>query len=771
MSSRLATLGIRVAAVGFMPACALVLPSPAFADGVRVNLPAMPMTEALEHIRNQTGARINSDPDAIRGLTSVPIIGAHDAWAAVRQATRGTKLTVTHARDGSILIVNDVVVIAHRDEAETSVMVRGSTTSSRTGESLRDQPRNIQVISSKLLAEQQAQSLPDALRDAGGVTVNTATVQGGVSYTVRGMLTGGAVNGLPTPSTGTFAAGSTQPVANIERLEVLKGPNAILLGGDSLGGTVNIVTKKPSADERLYVSTEVGSYGAIRGTVDADQAITSDGRVSARIIATAATADHNFGGYRGNEDYLYTPSVRYKDAETDIIASITLGNQYFGMVPYTLYDTKAHAPMPIPAGVPLVGGKDQYINISSQIYDLQVKQVVTPWLTVVGHWQHQNSSLKIQQYSPFAVLAPNTLLISRSGVRQTSKNDSIDGYVRIHVETGPVDHKLILGGMSTNFDIEQYDSNQGGFGVYNYVTKVPALPPIASNYFPFYNSTGYQRSYYAQYLAKVWKLALMASARKTESSIVSAQINKAANTYHSNGATTPTFGAVLSLTGNLSIYGTFAYGFSPSFVTDRNLNLLPDTHSRNAEGGIKLDLLQKRVLVNASWFRLSQTNYKVPDPTNTRYYINLPGQLGQGIDTSITGEPLKGLLVSGSFTRTEYSFLTPIPSLGTTVTLQPRDQYNAYVSYRHRVADHVTAGLGGGVYGRSSVAIDRFGVYRIGPSNQVDLNTFLTVGKLDLNLGVRNIFDRQNYGPTTALTYVPLGEPRTWRLTVGYRFR
>lgn len=772
MFRRRTMLGLRVAAIALVPVSAWVLPDAAAAQDRRVTLPSMPLPEAIARIREQTGATINADPDAVRGLTAAPVTEARNAMAAIRQATRGLRLAVSRQHDGSILIVNDILVVAHRDEAETSVMVRSTTTSTRTGETLRDQPRNVQVLSAKLLAEQQAQSLPDALRNAGGVTVNAATVQGGVSYTVRGLSTGGAVNGLPTPSNSTFAAGSTQPIANVERLEVLKGPDAILLGGDSLGGTVNIVTKKPSADERLYVSSEVGSFGAVRGTVDANRSISADDSISARIIATAASADRNFGGYRGNEDYLFAPSVRYKKDGTDIVLSITAGDQIFGMVPYTLYDTTKKAPIAIPKGVPLVGGRDQYSQVTSTIYDAQVRQEVGSWLTVVGHWQHQNASLFLSQYSPFALLAPNQLLISSSGIKQRSTNNAVDGYVRIAVNTGPVEHKLIAGGMATSFDTTQDGANNGSMRPYNYVTKSPALPALANSFSFANNAVGTQTAYYAQYLVKYWKLALLASVRHTNSDSVVSIARQPVRQYTSNGATTPSYGAVVEVTDTLSVYGSLAFGFIPSFQFDRFRNLLPDTRTRNAETGFKLDLFDKRVLVNASWFRLSQSNYKVADPVNRNFFINLPAQLAKGIDVSVSGEPLKGLTVSGSFTRTEYSLLTANNrNLGNTVVLQPRDQYNAYASYRHTVSNDVTAGLGAGVYGRSSAAIDMLGLYRIGPALQTDLNGFLTIGKLDLNLGVRNLFDRQNYGPTTATTYVPLGEPRTWRLTVGYRFR
>ncbi len=83
----------------------------------------------------------------------------------------------------------------------------------------------------------------------------------------------------------------------------------------------------------------------------------------------------------------------------------------------------------------------------------------------------------------------------------------------------------------------------------------------------------------------------------------------------------------------------------------------------------------------------------------------------------------------------------------------------------------MTAGVGAGVYGRSSAAVDKLGKVWIGPTNQVDLNTFLTIGKLDVNFGVRNVLDRVNYGVTSGTNYVPARRAPHWRLTLGYRFR
>ncbi|MDE0880730.1 MAG: hypothetical protein OSB00_19035, partial [Sphingomonas bacterium] len=160
MNRRLPLAGT-IAITGIAVASVIVSPSALSAQTRSITLPAMPLDQALQRIAAETGEQINIDPDAVRGLISRPVVDARDAADAVRQATRGLPIARQQADDGSMTVASDIIVTARRDEAETSVLVRGATTSSRLGQSLRDQPRNTQVISSKLLKDQQAQTLTE----------------------------------------------------------------------------------------------------------------------------------------------------------------------------------------------------------------------------------------------------------------------------------------------------------------------------------------------------------------------------------------------------------------------------------------------------------------------------------------------------------------------------------------------------------------------------------------------------------------------------------
>lgn len=761
-------LSIHLATAGII-ASVIALPNAAAAQDRTLSLPAQPLRDALEKIATWSGKPVNIDPDAVKGLTSRPVSDARDADDAVTQATRGLPIARDQDADGNPTVANDILVVARRDEAETSVLVRSATTSSRLGQSLRDQARNTQVISSKLLKDQQAQTLSEALTNAGGVVLNQATVQGGVSFSVRGFSSNGAINGLPSAGSSSFASGATQSLANIERIEVLKGPDAILLGGDSLGGTINIVTKKPSIEERLYVSGDTGSFGLIRGTIDANRAISADNRWSARIIATAASADRNFGGYRGNEDYLFAPSLRYKNGVTDVVLSSTFSTQIFGMVPYTVLNPATGKPYNVAFNRPLLGGREQFTRNGNTQVNLEVTQKVTDWLTVVARGQHTESRFSLAQYSPFALLAPGLLLVNSSGVRQQLNMDVVDTYARANFDTGVFNHKIVAGYTHLDNRTSALDATDGTFLPYPFLTPT-ALPPLANRY-SFSNSEfRKQDGFYGQYQLGFWKVHLVAGLRHNKTDVLStiANRNVLRTTRIKTDITTPNYGAVVDITDKFSVFGTLAYGFLPTFNSGVGGIRLPDIKTRNAETGIKWDLFEDRMVLNASYFSIRESN-RIRRIGN--FDTATPGILGRGIDINLSGEPIRGLSIVAAYTRTNYRFLSFDPRIGGIVNAQPRDVYSLYSSYRHTVSRDVTAGLGAGVSGRSSSAVDSLGVYRLGGTLQADLNAFAMIGKFDINVGVRNVFDRQNYFPTIASTYVPLGEPRNWRVSVGYRFK
>lgn len=135
----------------------------------------------------------------------------------------------------------------------------------------------------------------DALARVPGVTVNQNGSYGGVaSVRIRGasgehtlVLINGVVTNDPSSPGGGFNF-ATLDVANIERIEVLRGPQSTLWGTDAIGGVVNIVTKRPAPGFGGNVFAETGSYGTLRGGGDIEF---GDERYDVRLAAVRHDTD------------------------------------------------------------------------------------------------------------------------------------------------------------------------------------------------------------------------------------------------------------------------------------------------------------------------------------------------------------------------------------------------------------------------------------------------------------------------------------------------
>ena len=158
-------------------------------------------------------------------------------------------------------------------DADQAYVIHSASSATKTNTSLKEIPQSIQVINAQVIEDQQALTISEALRNVSGiVTNNTLVAPVYESVLVRGFKGDFMQDG----SNLYLNTGDRESLVNVERIEVLKGPNAIIYGGNSgspEGGAINLVSKMPEKEAFGRIDITTGSNGLIQPAFDINQPI------------------------------------------------------------------------------------------------------------------------------------------------------------------------------------------------------------------------------------------------------------------------------------------------------------------------------------------------------------------------------------------------------------------------------------------------------------------------------------------------------------------
>lgn len=178
-----------------------------------------------------------------------------------------------------------------------------------------ENPQVYTTITGELLKEQVVTNIDDALKNAPGLTqLWASTGRGGDGagyFSLRGFAVQPTmINGLPGLSNG-----SLDP-ANIDRIEVIKGPSGTLFGSSliSYGGLINITTKKPYDHFGGEVSYTAGSYGLNRVTADVNTPLDDEHKINFRLN-TAYHSEDSFQDSGFRKSFFFAPSLSYEASD------------------------------------------------------------------------------------------------------------------------------------------------------------------------------------------------------------------------------------------------------------------------------------------------------------------------------------------------------------------------------------------------------------------------------------------------------------------------
>jgi catecholate siderophore receptor len=698
-------------------------------------------------------------------------------------AAGGAPATV--ATDAAAGDVDPIVVTGIREgykPAETS-------TATRTPTDLKDVPQAVSIVTEQQIDDQALRSMGDLLRYVPG-----AVISQGEGHRDQVILRGNS-------STADFFVDGLRDdvqyyrgLYNLERVEVLKGPNAMIFGRGGGGGVVNRVTKKPGPRASASAAVSVDGYGG--GFIEADVNRPLGAGVYARLNLTYEQFDgfrdfyagHRIGvnptlafapGRRTRIDLSYEHDLDHRTVDRGV-SSDRVG---------TLADP-AH---------PLQGYRRTFFGVAglnvtrfeADVRRAQARHELSDTLSVTSRLVHGDYR---KLYRNAFAATPPTLV---AGVQQvgieayrdtTRRTNSISQNDLIwKLATGPVRH-VLLAGIEAG---EQQTANEhpngffdsgvattrGGLRTFVPLGGTIAIPPITFRVGSGYRLTHADARFWAVYLQDQISIGdhvdVVAGLRRDSFALrVEDQVAGAAFA-RTDTLWSPRLGLVLKPTRNLSLYVSYGRSYLPQSgdqfsSLDLSLAALKPERFDNVEAGFKWDI-RKALSLTGAVYRLDRTNTRATDPADPSRVVLTGAQRSRGAELGLSGEIRPGWHVSAGYAYQEAEIrrTTAAAPAGRQVPLVPRHQASLWTRY------DVTPrfGLGGGAYRQTKSFTSISNSVVLPAFTRVDAAAYFKLTRaVELQVNVENLLNANYFASAFNDNNIMPGAPASVRGTVRFQF-
>lgn len=758
---------------------------------------AQPLSTALIAFGKQANVQVLTAGGAITIFRSDGVSGTFTANAALVRLLQGTGLSYEFIDSGT-------VVVRPHDAASTNVPNGGSAPASanaahvtllapvhavgfaerdagymaditssatRTDSDLIDVPQSVSVVTRDLMDSQQIRTVADAVRNVAGVQY----VDGSESlpiFQIRGFTTGnGMTDGMPNSFAGS---GDYPPLIGVERVEVLKGPEAIL--GDSstnsdFGGLINILMKKPQSEPVHELSYTVGQYGDTQVGADLAGALGGYKGLTYRLVLSGEYADRTPQGYHGQRNSYIAPSIGWRGEATKLIIGIERIVNRLPIPDHTILlgDSVSSAS---PPGIMTGNPRDHSTYQTSRFhYDLE-RQLGDVW-TFHSRAQYVKQTTSLQDWSvgnptPIGDVEATAEVYRYDDAYYTLQNDITGTFGR-----GLLTHTITIG---FDYSRSQVGRSDDAFNSvpYNIFTGAP-LPPASSVIEPgndIYTPGSPWSTDSGLFLqdqisiGEYWDVLLALRRSGYELSTYDTSGNPW-NLHKTQWV--PNAGVVYKINPNIAFYGSVASGFQPDTFLGENGQPLPPVQSRQIEAGTKFDLFQDRARLTVSWYRIMvDRSIDLLSSTPPYFATPGPGQTNKGVEIEFTGRIAPWMDITTSYTNAHISNHD-----GTLSTGAPRQRFNLWANYHFQSAALQGWSVAGGVLARSrslGQTTDDNIYFAIPGQASVDANVSYRAKDWSMTLGVKNLFGRNLLSDNFDETFVPLHGRRSFLLTGTYDF-
>lgn len=652
---------------------------------------------------------------------------------------------------------------------------RATRTSSatKTDTDIHEVPQSVSVISAKVLEDTNVTRLQDALDYGGGIgRANNFGGQGLTSYTVRGFTSSEFYrNGFPVNRGYPNA-----PDANtIDHVDILRGPAATMYGRSDPGGTFNVVTKQPQAEQKVTIGGQIDDQGMYRSTLDSTGALNDSQTLTYRLNLLGEGGE-SFRDDVETERYNVAPVIDWQISED---THVTFEGDYMRNN-HPLDRGNTHFPGQIGSGnrdtYVWEKGSDNLLHNDNNVSQLRFEHVLNDNWKLSGGVQWLDGELKGNAVEANGILADGRTLGRNFNYRKLEWNDqnyqlNLSGTF----STGGIEHTL-----TTGVEYEEYDY-QSIIRRSSAAYPIDILNPVLGQVRPTLDrTTTYDHEKLKSMAAFVQdqmhlteRLKLLVGARiERDEHDYDNKLPNSVDWTKNESAVTPRYGLVYDLTPQVAVYGSYSESFKPNTGASSQGGSFDAEEGKSYELGVKWKALDDQLTVDAAIFHTLKENVQTLDPLNTNFNVAAGRVRSRGFELNIAGNITPEWRVLGGYSYADAEVVKD-PSLqtGTRLANIPRSSYNLLNVYEFHQGPLNNLGLGLGVrHVADRVGTTANSTYNLASYTVADVLTFYQLTpKLRLNLDVKNVFD-EDYEEGAFNRYAYPGAPRTVQTGFSYTF-
>ncbi|HIF5670209.1 TPA: TonB-dependent receptor [Vibrio parahaemolyticus] len=640
-----------------------------------------------------------------------------------------------------------IQVYGHQYEGYAEHMPQSGT---KTDVEWLDVPQAVSVVTKTEMQDRGAVRLVDALDGVAGVN-NTLGEGSRDQFMIRGFDSLNDMYRDGMRDDGTLQ--SYRSLANVERVEIVKGPAGALYGRGSAGGIINLVTKRANGDNFTHVKGSVGSNSQYVGQVDSSMAFSDkvNGRINLEYRQAGSYVDHV-----DSNDFFIAPTIRVLPADGHTI-DIDVEYAHQELVPYRGVPSKNGKPVDLPVSTYFGGTNDYQESDSLRVAVDYEWRLNDQWV-----WNNRAAFNHIELEQK----GTRQSKVTGNEVSQTVNNFGYDPRTTTTLQSELTwetnDNQLMLGADFNQIDIDltlASDKTLPPQNIYN-----PVVGPTPDPGFkPFRDNTTTTTGVYVQDVYTWGDLSVIGNVRYDSMELEQQKVGSGKEKLDDDKVSYRA-GLVYRINYDTSVYASLARSWQlPYAGIYINPKLAEFFHTDLKEVGAKAYLLDNALMLNAALFQIDQEQ---PQTNVDGDVIDKIEVRHQGIELEARGQITKQWDISVG-----YSYLDAEDKA---TGKKPNDVSDHLFSLWSTYQLDDNWRLGGGV----KYVGDRYAgndeAVALGDYTTVDLMAAYTTGRHKIQANAYNILDEKYIlgatNGTSGLNQIGYGTPAEFMLSYGYQF-